>query len=241
MNQTPVAALQLREVSKRFGSKAALDGLDLHAAPGEITAVLGPNGAGKTTMIRCCTGLLAPDAGSVTVLGHPAGSPEASTRIGVMPQSTGAWSGIGAAELLRYLAGMYANPQPVDQLVELLGIADFAKTPYRRLSGGQQQSVNLAGALVGRPELVFLDEPTAGMDPHVRRHTWGIIRSLRADGVAVVLTTHAMDEAAQLADDVWMVDRGRVVVHGTVAELTRTDSLEDVFLANTTARVGGRP
>jgi len=241
VNNTPQAApaLELHEVSKLFGTRPALDGLTLRAERGQITAVLGPNGAGKTTMIRCCTGLVTPDAGQVDVLGHPAGSSEAATRIGVMPQSTGAWSGIGAAELLRHLSRMYANPQPVDQLIELLGIDDFARTPYRRLSGGQQQSVNLAGALVGRPELVFLDEPTAGMDPHVRRHTWGIITALRSAGVSVVLTTHAMDEAAQLADRVWMVDRGRVVVHGTVAELTRDASLEDVFLANTTARVGG--
>ncbi|MEL4357264.1 MULTISPECIES: ABC transporter ATP-binding protein [unclassified Luteococcus] len=232
-------ALDLSDVVVTFGHKTALDGLTLSALPGQITAVLGPNGAGKTTMIRCCTGLVRPDSGQIRVLGEIPGSTEAASRIGLMPQSTGAWSGIKADELLRYLAGLYANPQPVDELIDLLGIGDFARTPYRRLSGGQQQSVNLAGALVGRPELVFLDEPTAGMDPHVRRHTWSVIQKLRDDGVAVLLTTHAMDEAAGLADQVWMVDRGRVVVSGTVAELTREDSLEDVFLANTTARVGG--
>lgn len=233
-------ALELRDVVVTFGAKPALNGMSLSAQRGRITAVLGPNGAGKTTMIRSCTGLVEPDSGSITVLGHPAGSPEASTRIGVMPQSTGAWSGIGAEELLRYLAGLYANPQPVDEVMDLLGIHDFAKTPYRRLSGGQQQSVNLAGAIIGRPELVFLDEPTAGMDPHVRRHTWGVIRALRDAGVAVLLTTHGMDEAERLADYVWMVDQGHVVVSGTVAELTTEQGLEDVFLANTTPRVGSR-
>ncbi|MGO4957583.1 ABC transporter ATP-binding protein [Luteococcus sp. Sow4_B9] len=236
-----MTALELQDVVVRFGSHAALAGLTLAAEPGRITAVLGPNGAGKTTMIRCCTGLVRPDSGTVTVLGHPAGSPEASGRIGLMPQSTGAWSAIGAEELLHYLAGLYANPQPVDELMDLLGINDFRRTPYRRLSGGQQQSVNLAGALVGRPELVFLDEPTAGMDPHVRRHTWQVIRKLRDDGVAVLLTTHAMDEAERLADHVWMVDRGRVVVSGTVSELTAEAPLEDIFLLNTTARVGNPP
>lgn len=235
----PTAALDLRDVAVSFGRQTALAGLSLSAARGQITAVLGPNGAGKTTMIRCCTGLVNPDAGQIRVLGHPAGSPEASSRIGLMPQSTGAWSGIRAEELLHYLAGLYANPQDVDELMDLLGIHDFARTPYRRLSGGQQQSVNLAGALIGRPELVFLDEPTAGMDPHVRRHTWQVIRKLRDDGVAVLLTTHAMDEAERLADHVWMVDQGRVVVSGTVADLTREAPLEDVFLLNTTARVGG--
>ena len=215
----------------------ALDGLTLQAQPGQVTAVLGPNGAGKTTMIRCCTGLVHPQAGTVTVLGHAPGSPEASARIGVMPQTTGAWSGIRAEELLTYLAKLYADPQPVRPLMELLGITGFARTPYRRLSGGQQQSVNLAGALIGRPDLVFLDEPTAGLDPHVRRHTWGIIKTLREAGVGVVLTTHAMEEATALADYVWLVDHGRVVVHGTIPDLTRDASLEDVFIANTTPRV----
>lgn len=232
-------ALDLSDVVVTFGDKPALNGMSLTACRGRITAVLGPNGAGKTTMIRCCTGLVTPESGTITVLGHPAGSTEAATRIGVMPQSTGAWSGIGAGELLHYLAGLYADPQPVDQVMRLLGINDFATTPYRRLSGGQQQSVNLAGAIIGRPELVFLDEPTAGMDPHVRRHTWGVIRALRDAGVAVLLTTHGMDEAERLADYVWMVDQGHVVVHGTVPEMTSGQGLEDVFLANTTPRVGG--
>ena len=242
MNQTTSAgpnALELDDVVVTFGRKTALQRLSLTAAPAQITAVLGPNGAGKTTMIRCCTGLVKPTSGRISVLGHAPGSPEASSRIGLMPQSTGAWSGIKAEELLHYLAGLYANPQPVAELVELLGIGDFRNTPYRRLSGGQQQSVNLAGALIGRPELVFLDEPTAGMDPHVRRHTWGVITKLRDEGVAVILTTHAMDEAECLADHVWMVDQGRVVISGSVAELTAEAPLEDVFLLNTTPRVGG--
>lgn len=216
----------------------ALRGLSFTAQPGQITAVLGPNGAGKTTMIRCCTGLFTPDAGHIQIFGEPAGTPSALARTGVMPQSVGAWSFIRAEELLRYLSRLYANPQPVDELIELFGIDAFRRTPYRRLSGGQQQSVNLAAALLGRPQLVFLDEPTAGLDPHVRRHTWGIIRQMRDAGIAVVLTTHAMDEASQLADHVWLVDRGAVVAQGTVAELTREQSLEDVFIASTTSRVG---
>ena len=125
-----------------------------------------------------------------------------------MPQSTGAWSGIRAVELLSYLASLYAHPLAVPAIVERLGIGGFARTPYRRLSGGQQQAVNLAGALIGRPELVFLDEPTAGMDPHARRATWDLLRELRAAGVSIVLTTHAMDEAETLADQVFIVDAG---------------------------------
>jgi ABC-2 type transport system ATP-binding protein len=154
-----------------------------------------------------------------------------------MPQSAGSWSGIKAIELLHYLAGLYAHPLPVGPLVERLGLTDCAKTPYRRLSGGQQQAVNLAGALIGRPELVFLDEPTAGMDPHARRATWLLLRELRANGVAMLLTTHAMDEAEALADQVYIVDRGRVTISGTVRELTKSGgTLENVFLTHTTAR-----
>jgi ABC-2 type transport system ATP-binding protein len=138
---------------------------------------------------------------------------------------------------LRYLASLYANPLPVPALIQRLGLAECARTPYRRLSGGQQQAVNLAGALVGRPELVFLDEPTAGMDPHARRATWLLLRELRANGVTMLLTTHAMDEAEALADQVYIVDRGRVAISGTVRQLTKSGgSLESVFLTHTSAR-----
>jgi ABC-2 type transport system ATP-binding protein len=227
-------ALVVDDLVVSFGGRPALDRLTVAAAPGALTALLGPNGAGKTTLLRCCTGLLRPTSGSVRVLGGPAGTADAATRVGSMPQSTGAWSGITPAELLHYLAGLYAHPLDVTALSRRLGLDAFARTPYRRLSGGQQQAVNLAGALVGRPELVFLDEPTAGMDPHARHATWSLLRDLRSAGVTVVLTTHAMDEAQVLADYVFIVDRGRVAVEGTVAELTGSgQTLEQVFLANT--------
>jgi ABC-2 type transport system ATP-binding protein len=154
-----------------------------------------------------------------------------------MPQSTGAWSGIRAGELLRYIAGLYATPQDVDALVARLNLGPVLRTPYRRLSGGQQQAVNLAAALVGRPELVFLDEPTAGMDPHARRATWQLLEELRAAGVSILLTTHAMEEAEALADRVFILDRGRVAVAGTVAELTGAgQTLESVFLSHTSVQ-----
>lgn len=216
-----------------FGDVNALDGLSLTADEGSVTALLGPNGAGKTTFIRCCIGLARPDSGSLSILGLTPGSPDVLPMIGLMPQSTGAWSGVRAGELLRYLASLYADPQPVDELIHLLGIAQFEKTPYRRLSGGQQQAVNLAGALVGRPALVFLDEPTAGLDPRARRLTWDIVRQLRDAGVAVLLTTHDMAEAAALADRVHIVDRGKVMVSGTAAELTVDGSMEDAYLRHT--------
>jgi ABC-2 type transport system ATP-binding protein len=234
---SPDSAVRVTDLIVRFGGRAVLDGLSLEARTGALTAVLGPNGAGKTTLIRCVTGLIRPAAGTIDVLGLPAGSRQLAGRIGLMPQSAGSWSGIKAIELLRYLAGLYANPLPVPALVERLGLTDCAKTPYRRLSGGQQQAVNLAGALVGRPELVFLDEPTAGMDPHARRATWLLMRELRANGVTMLLTTHAMDEAEALADQVFIVDRGRVTISGTVRQLTKSGgTLESVFLTHTSAR-----
>ncbi len=235
---TPLA-LEVRDLTVTLGGTRVLAGLSLTARTGALTAVLGPNGAGKTTMLRCCTGLVVPDGGAVRVLGRAPGSAEVTAAVGLMPQSTGAWSGIRAGELLGYLASLYAHPLDVGALVARLGIGSYVRTPYRRLSGGQQQAVNLAGALVGRPELVFLDEPTAGMDPHARHATWELLRELRTAGVSIVLTTHAMDEAAALADQVWMIDRGRVAAAGTVDELTAGgESLESVFLARTHGVVG---
>ncbi|MGD8215035.1 ABC transporter ATP-binding protein [Aestuariimicrobium sp. Y1814] len=232
LDQTPL--LSLDDVHLRFGDTRALAGLTLSAHAGQVTAVLGPNGAGKTTMVRCCTGLYQPDSGSITIVGGAPGTARAQAEVGVMPQSAGTWNAIRARELLVHLAGMHTNPQPVDELMDLLGISHVANTAYRRLSGGQQQSLNLAAALIGRPRLVFLDEPTAGLDPHVRRQVWQVIGSLRDAGVGVVLSTHLMDEAEALADQVWIMNAGRVTASGTVAELTATQSLEEVFLSTTT-------
>lgn len=215
----------------------ALTGLTLTAEEGHVTALLGPNGAGKTTFIRCCTGLARPDSGSLTLFGQSPGSPEVLARIGLMPQATGAWSGIRAGELLRYLASLYADPQPVNQLIDQLGIRAFERTPYRRLSGGQQQAVNLAGAIVGRPALVFLDEPSAGLDPRARRHTWDVVRGLRDAGTAVLLTTHDMTEAAELSDRVHIIDRGAVRASGSVEEMAVGGSLEDAYLRYTTGEM----
>ncbi len=237
MIQPQPTALEVDAIGVRFG-RPVLDGLSLAAATGQVTAVLGPNGAGKTTLLRCCTGLITPDTGTINVLGNRPGAAAIAARVGLMPQSTGAWSGIKAAELLRYLASLYEHPHDVAALMERCDITDVAHLPYRRLSGGQQQAVNLAAAVIGRPELVFLDEPTAGMDPHARRATWRLLEELRTAGVSIVLTTHAMDEAQVLADQVYILDQGHVAVAGTVAELTRDGrTLEDVFLAHTRLRV----
>jgi ABC-2 type transport system ATP-binding protein len=152
-----------------------------------------------------------------------------------MLQEGGAWSGVRAVEMLRHLARLHAHPLDVDMLAERLGLHECGRTPYRRLSGGQKQRLALAMAVVGRPELVFVDEPTAGMDPHARRTTWDLLRELRASGVTVVLTTHHMDEAERLADRIHILDRGRIVAAGTPSELTSDGrTLEDVFLDLTT-------
>ena len=207
----------------RYGDKTAVDALDLDVPLGTITAVLGPNGAGKTTTLETCEGYRRPQQGSVRVLGLDpvAQRRDLLPRIGVMLQNGGAWSGVRAVEMLRHIASLHAHPLPIEPLVERLGLDECGRTPYRRLSGGQQQRLSLAMAVVGRPEIVFVDEPTAGMDPQARRTTWELLRELRTDGVTVVLTTHYMDEAEQLADQIRIIDHGRLIASGTPFELTR--------------------
>lgn len=216
------AALTVTGLVKRYGDRNVVDGLGFSAARGALTAVLGPNGAGKTTTIECCEGLRRPDGGTVTVLGRPPEDPTLRERVGVMLQDGGLPTGVRAVEMLEHVAAMYADPRPVPELVERLGLGSFARTTVRRLSGGQRQRLALAAAVVGRPELVFLDEPSAGMDPQSRHAVWELIGELRADGVGVVLTTHLMDEAEALADQVVVVDGGKVIAQGTVPELTGT-------------------
>jgi len=212
------AALEVVDLVKRYGDRTAVDGLSLSVRAGSVTALLGPNGAGKTTTVEVCEGFREPDGGTVRVLGvTPA---QARARIGVMPQGGGGYPGLKARELLTLFSRFYAHPHDPGSLLTLLGLDEVADTSYRRLSGGQQQRLSLAMAVIGRPELVFLDEPTAGLDPQARRATWDLVERLRADGVSVLLTTHLMDEAEHLADDVYVVDHGRVVAHGTVPELT---------------------
>ena len=219
-------AQQVARLGKRYGGRAVVDHLDLVAPAGAVTAVLGPNGAGKTTTIECCEGLRRPDAGSVRVLGLDplADAAALRPRVGVMLQDGGLPTGARAAEVLRHVAAMHARPLPPGELLDLLGLAPHARTTVRRLSGGQRQRLALAAAVVGRPELVFLDEPTAGLDPQARHAVWALVGHLRADGVTVVLTTHLMDEAERLADQVVVVDGGRVVAQGAPAELTGTAS-----------------
>jgi ABC-2 type transport system ATP-binding protein len=213
-------ALDVVGLVKRYSGRPVVDDLSLQVRPGTVLALLGPNGAGKTTTVEVCQGFRTADAGSVRVLGLSPRDPSLRPRIGVMPQTGGAYPGLRCAEMLRLVASYAAHPLDPADLLERLGLVEVARTPYRRLSGGQQQRLSLGLAIVGRPELVFLDEPTAGLDPQARHATWQIVEALRRDGVSVVLTTHLLDEAERLADDVVVVDHGRVVAAGTVAELT---------------------
>src|SRR6201981_2121084 len=209
---------------KRYGALTAVDGLTLPARRGEVTAILGPNGAGKTTTIEVCEGYRSADAGTVRVLRlDPArDAARLKPRVGVMLQAGGIPPAVPAGEYLRTLSRFHVKPHDTAWLLDIVGLTSHAKNPYKRLSGGQQQRLSLAAAVLSRPELVFLDEPTAGMDPQARHATWDLIRALRASGATVILTTHHMDEAERLADWVAIVDNGRLVAEGTTADLTGT-------------------
>ncbi|MFE3453594.1 ABC transporter ATP-binding protein [Nonomuraea sp. NPDC059194] len=213
-------AVEVIDLVKRYGGTTAVDGLTLAAQRGAVTAILGPNGAGKTSTIEICEGFRAADGGTVRVLDRAPSDPTLRARVGVMPQAGGVPPAMRCGEWLRLMSRFHASPLDPQTLLVRLGLAEHARTPYRRMSGGQQQRLSLAGAVIGRPELVFLDEPTAGLDPQARRACWELVADLRAAGVAVVLTTHYMDEAERLADHVVIIDRGRVVAEGTPASLT---------------------
>ncbi len=216
--------MRLRGVSKRYGSTTAIGELDLDVHRAEVFALLGPNGAGKTTTVEMCEGFVRPDAGSIEVLGLDPITDNARLRerMGVMLQGGGGYPAARAAEMLNLVASYAARPLDPAWLLDTLGLTEAAKTTYRRLSGGQQQRLALGCAIVGRPELVFLDEPTAGMDAHARLVVWELIDALRRDGVTVVLTTHQLKEAEELADHIVIIDRGSAVAAGTPAELMRS-------------------
>jgi ABC-2 type transport system ATP-binding protein len=215
-------AVEISGMVKRYGPVSAVDGLTLTAGARQVTAILGPNGAGKTTTIEVCEGYRGADAGIVRVLGlDPARDAAAlRPRVGVMLQSGGIPPAVPAGEYLKTLSRFHVKPHDPAWLLDIVGLSGSAKIPYKRLSGGQQQRLSLAAAVIGRPELVFLDEPTAGMDPQARHATWDLISALRGDGVGVILTTHFMDEAERLADHVVIIDHGRAVAAGSPGELT---------------------
>ena len=214
-------AISVHGLVMRYGQRTVVDDVSFEVAQGEIFAIVGPNGAGKTTTVDVLEGYRAPDGGQVRVLGlDPVRDGAAlKPRIGIMLQGGGVYPQVTPSEALRLFASFFQNPIPPKELLRTMGLEEVARTRYRRLSGGEKQRLSLALALIGRPELVFLDEPTAAMDPRARRVTWQLIRDLKRQGMTVVLTTHFMDEAEQLADRVAILNAGRVVVLGPPGEL----------------------
>jgi len=210
---------ELDAVSKRFGNVVALDKFSLEVRPGELLALLGPNGAGKTTAISLLLGLQMPDRGTARLFGMPPQSIEARRGIGVMLQEAALAPELRVFEQVDLVASYYADPLPVAKVLELSGTAPLARRPYGKLSGGQKRQVQFAMALAGRPRLLFLDEPTVGLDLQAREMVWATLRRLIADGCSIVLTTHYLEEAEALADRVAVMAKGKLIVTGTVDEM----------------------
>lgn len=219
-------AIDCHDLVVRYGERTAVDGLSLEAEPGQVLALLGPNGAGKTSTVETLEGYRPAAAGQVRVLGlDPRKEHKALVaRMGVMLQRGGIYPVLGPRRALRLFARYYPAPEDPEALLDLVGLRSVAATPWRRLSGGEQQRLSLALALVGRPEVVFLDEPTAGVDPEGRLAIREVIAELKSRGVCVVLTTHELPEAERLADEVVILAAGRAVARGTVAELAAAGS-----------------
>jgi ABC-2 type transport system ATP-binding protein len=225
VNDSP-AAIEVSGLRKSYGDYEALRGVDITVHRGEVFGLLGPNGAGKTTTVEILEGYRSRSGGEVSVLGHdPARrSIELRRRIGIVLQAGGIYSHITPREALRHWAGFYPHPRDVEEVLELAGLGGFADVRSRKLSGGQLRRLDFALALVGDPELIFLDEPTTGFDPEARRAAWETIRSLRELGKTILLTTHYLDEAQELADRVAIVKDGRVLAIGAPHELGGPDS-----------------
>jgi len=209
----------LERVHKRYGDRVALDGLDLDVREGQLLALLGPNGAGKTTAIAILLGLKRPDAGTVRLLDGSPRDIRNRRGVGIMLQQEQLMVDMSLRELLDVVTSYYPNPYTAEEVIEITGAGDIADTQYMRLSGGLQRRVQYALAICGRPRLVFLDEPTAGLDVETREMQWNTIRALRERGTAIVLTTHYLEEAEMLADRVVMLAGGKTIAHGTVSEM----------------------
>jgi ABC-2 type transport system ATP-binding protein len=218
-------AISVRGLHKSYGDLEAVRGVDFDIHEGEVFGLLGPNGAGKTTTVEILEGYRRRTAGEVTVLGHDPQDPgpEFRQRIGVVLQQSELWPNLTVRETHRVFAGYYAHPRDIDEVIELVGLTEKQSARVKTLSGGQKRRLDLGVALVGDPDLVFLDEPTTGFDPAARRAAWEMIRSLRSLGKTVLLTTHYLDEAEQLADRVAVMREGRIVTLGTPRELTSAD------------------
>jgi ABC-2 type transport system ATP-binding protein len=233
------AAVDVRGLRKTYGDHEALRGITFRIEEGEVFCLLGPNGAGKTTTVEILEGYRARDAGEVTVLGLDPGGRERTLRerMGVVLQHSETWPQVTVAETLDIYAGYYRNPRDVDEVIELVGLVEKRDARIKTLSGGQKRRLDLGLALVGNPDLVFLDEPTTGFDPQARRNAWEMIRGLRALGKTILLTTHYLDEAQQLADRVAVLRDGEIVTEGTPAELVASSRTEIRYRENGEVKV----
>jgi ABC-2 type transport system ATP-binding protein len=221
--------IHVSSLTKRYGELVAVDDVSFDIAPGELFVLLGPNGAGKTTTVEILEGLRNADSGTTTVLDAAAGSREIAPAVGVMPQESDLYAGIKTEEALRLFASFYDDHEEPETLIERFDLDRVRKTNYRRLSGGEKRRLSLAIAIIGRPKVVFLDEPTAGMDVEGRATTWSIVDELKARGTTIMLTTHLLDEAERVADRVGILHRGKLVALGSPAELTSGRSSELTF------------
>lgn len=232
------SAVEVDSLVKRYGALLAVDSVSFTVPRGEIFAFLGPNGAGKTTTIEILECLRKPTSGRAWVLGYDVmkNAKKIKRKIGVLPQDFNTFERLTVRENLHYFRQMYGGGLDIDRLVELVGLSDKAKELYKNLSGGLKQRLGVAIALVNDPELVFLDEPTRGLDPKARRETWGIIKTLREEGKTVFLTTQYMEEAQYLADTVMIINRGRIVASGSPNELISKSGIDSVLVV----RGGGK-
>jgi len=236
-------AVEVHGLRKRYGAKQAVDGLDLTVHRGEIFAVLGPNGAGKTTTVEILEGFRSRDDGAVRVLGvDPATADRAwRSRIGIVLQSANDQAELTVGELVRHFARYYPDPRDPGEVIDAVGLSDKAQTRTRQLSGGQRRRLDVALGIVGRPELLFLDEPTTGFDPQARRSFWDLLSGLRDGGTTVVLTTHYLDEAEYLADRVAVVHDGRVLALDAPADLGGRTARQAIVRWTEQPPAGGPP
>jgi ABC-2 type transport system ATP-binding protein len=232
-------AIEVENLLKRYGDHAAVDGISFTVEAGEVFGMLGPNGAGKTTTVECIEGLRQPDQGTIRVLGMVQGkeSQAIKARLGVGLQSTGLFPRLTVRETIELYATFFPKALPTGQLIDLVGLREKANAQTQSLSGGQKQRLTMALALVNDPDVLFLDEPTAAMDPAARRGVWEIIKSLRGKGKTIVLTTHYMEEAAHLCDRVAVVDHGKIIAEGAPDALVRQHFTETAIEFATPAGV----
>jgi ABC-2 type transport system ATP-binding protein len=238
-----MAVIEVVGLEKRYDEVVAVDGVDFSVEKGEVFALLGPNGAGKTTTVEILEGYLLPDAGSVRVLGVDPRSagPEWRDRIGIVLQQSGIERELTVREALTRLSRLYSNPDDVVGTIERVGLADKADARIKTLSGGQRRRVDMAAAIVGRPEVIFLDEPTTGFDPAARREAWRLVADLTAGGATVILTTHYLDEAQHLAHRVAVITNGRIVAEGDPSTLGGRDMAEARIRFRTPTDIGPLP